>query len=175
MPKIYASNEEHNFNQGELIFVNGVAAAASDADVSYFGEAGYGIDNTAHVLSELDKLPKATLIAIAEEMELELPAVIKKRYLVQALYAALGTATATDFTGFTVTYANGDVSATGVAPTETAKGTGETFAAKANTFTLTGKVFAGWKDAGNNVYAAGGTVTMGTANMTLTAQWVDAG
>lgn len=174
MPKIYAPNEDHNFNQGELAFINGVAAAASDADVSYFVEAGYGIDNTAHVLSELDKLPKATLLAIAEEMELELPEVIKKQYLVQALYAALDSATVTDFTQFTVTYANGNAEATGDAPTETAKATGQTFVAKANTFTLTGKVFAGWEDAAGKVYKAGDNVTMGTANMTLTAQWVDA-
>src|SRR5450830_1136225 len=68
----------------------------------------------------------------------------------------------------TVAYANGG--GTGTAPTQTAVSEGASFTVAANTFTRAGYTFSGWND-GSNTYAANSTYTMGTSNVTLTAQW----
>jgi len=72
----------------------------------------------------------------------------------------------------TVTYANGG--GTGTPPTQAPVAQGATFTVAANTFTRAGFTFAGWHD-GTNPYAAGATYTMGTSNVTLTAQWTALG
>ena len=70
-----------------------------------------------------------------------------------------------------VTYAlNGG---TGTIPTETVKGEGDKFTLHDGTTGITapeGMVFDGWND-GTTTYAAGGEYTMGTSDVTLTAQW----
>ena len=71
---------------------------------------------------------------------------------------------------YTVTYAAGDASATGDAPTQADLANGETFTVAANTFVVAGKDFVKWND-GSADYAPGATYTVGTANVTLTAQW----
>ena len=68
----------------------------------------------------------------------------------------------------TVTYASGG--GTGTPPTQADVAEGASFIVAANTFTRAGFTFAGWND-GTNPYAAGATYTMGTSNVTLTAQW----
>src|SRR5450830_1828703 len=68
----------------------------------------------------------------------------------------------------TVTYANGG--GTGTAPTQTAVSEGASFTVAVNTFTRAGYTFGGWND-GSNTYAANSTYTVGTSNVTLTAQW----
>lgn len=81
-----------------------------------------------------------------------------------------GNGPSTDPVTHTVTYVAGNADATGTAPTQTAVEEGKTFTVAENTFTLEGHTFAGWSD-GSKTYAAGDTYTMGTANVTLTAQW----
>ena len=79
---------------------------------------------------------------------------------------------------YTVTY-SGNISTSGTAPVDgSAYVTGATVTVKANTGTLTkaGFAFAGWNteaNGGGTAYAASGaaTFTMGTANVTLYAQW----
>ena len=71
---------------------------------------------------------------------------------------------------YTITYAAGDGTATGDAPTQEDKAEGETFSVAANTFTVAGKDFVKWND-GTNDYAPGATYTVGTDNVVLTAQW----
>ena len=68
-----------------------------------------------------------------------------------------------------VTYvANG---ATGDVPTQIPVAEGSSFTvASADGLTMEGHNFAGWSD-GSTTYAAGSTYTMGTSNVTLTAQW----
>lgn len=68
---------------------------------------------------------------------------------------------------YTVTYAlNGGQ---GSAPTETTKNVNATFTV-ASAPTKTGSTFAGWSD-GTRVYGAGSSYLVGTADITLTAQW----
>ena len=74
---------------------------------------------------------------------------------------------------YTVTYAAGDASATGNAPTQEDLAAGETFSVAANPFTVDGKDFVTWND-GSADYAPSATYTMGSANVTLTAQWAAA-
>ena len=71
---------------------------------------------------------------------------------------------------YTITYAAGDGTATGDAPTQVDKAEGETFEVAANTFEVAGKDFVKWND-GTNDYAPGATYTVGTDNVVLTAQW----
>lgn len=70
----------------------------------------------------------------------------------------------------TVTYAKGDSTATGTAPTQAATAPGGEFTLAENTFTLTGKTFVGWED-GSNLYKAGATYSMPNGPVTLTARW----
>lgn len=76
---------------------------------------------------------------------------------------------ATSSPTYTVTYdLNGG---SGTAPTQASLCEGETFkVASADRITKTCYTFASWSD-GSNTYAAGDTYTMGTANVTLMAQW----
>lgn len=71
---------------------------------------------------------------------------------------------------YTVTYAKGEESATGDAPTQADKAATETFKVAANTFELAGKVFDHWND-GTADYNPEDTYTVGTSNVTLTAIW----
>ncbi len=71
---------------------------------------------------------------------------------------------------YTITYAAGDGTATGDAPTQVDKAEGETFTVAANTFEVAGKDFVKWND-GTKDYNPGATYTMGSADVTLTAQW----
>ena len=74
---------------------------------------------------------------------------------------------------YTISFAAGEGS--GDAPATVAdKAQGETFTVPANTYDApVDKVFAGWND-GTNDYAPGDTYTVGTANVVLTAQWINA-
>ena len=56
-------------------------------------------------------------------------------------------------------------------PTQSPVSEGASFiVASGTTLSRAGFTFAGWND-GTNPYAAGATYTMGTSNVTLTAQW----
>lgn len=79
-----------------------------------------------------------------------------------------------DESAHSVTYAKGNSSATGDAPTEVDRTFGESFPAKANTFTLSGKVFNGWSSSAGGMYEAGDSITMPNQDLLLTAQWEDA-
>jgi len=70
---------------------------------------------------------------------------------------------------YTVTYVRNG--ATGTLPTATSKNIGNTFTiAGIGAITKTGYTFAGWND-GTTTYQAGNTYTVGTSDITLTAQW----
>ena len=73
---------------------------------------------------------------------------------------------------YTVTYAKGEESATGTAPTQDELAAGEKFTVAANTFTYAGHDFSTWNDGLNN-FDPGMEYTMGSANVTLTAQWIE--
>lgn len=73
-------------------------------------------------------------------------------------------------TTYTITYNAGG--ATGTVPTQSALAAGDTFTvASHGNLMKNGMEFAGWSD-GSRTYNAGDTYTMGSENVTLTAQWV---
>jgi uncharacterized repeat protein (TIGR02543 family) len=62
--------------------------------------------------------------------------------------------------------------ATGPVPVEGSHGVGETFTVSTgSSLTKVGYTFAGWSDGTNNINA-GGTYTVGTSNIVLTARWI---
>lgn len=75
MPRIFASHDEHNFNQGAVAFVNGVGVLPfGDDALPWFEDEdkGYVIDPAKHILTAIDTLPRDTLNAIAAYMGLTL-------------------------------------------------------------------------------------------------------
>ncbi len=74
---------------------------------------------------------------------------------------------------YTVTYAKGEESATGDAPTQDELAAGEKFTVAANPFAYEGHDFSTWNDGSADV-APASEYTMGAANVTLTAQWITA-
>ena len=74
---------------------------------------------------------------------------------------------------YTVTYAKGEESATGDAPTQDELAAGEKFTVAANPFAYEGHDFSTWNDGSKDV-APASEYTMGSANVTLTAQWITA-
>lgn len=63
MPRIYAQNESHAMNWGEVDFVAGVAAVAAGANVDYFNDADrhYIVDDSKHKLELWDGMTAAEL------------------------------------------------------------------------------------------------------------------
>lgn len=107
--------------------------------------------------------------------------------------SAAGTTESTSCSGaasinYTITYVNGSFvvgagaggpysvtydlgGGTGTTPTETSKANGTTFQTAANSgFSRSGFTFAGWSCNGTS-YGASASITMGSANLTCTAQW----
>lgn len=76
-----------------------------------------------------------------------------------------------DSSAHSVTYAKGNNSATGTAPTDVDRTYGESFPAKANTFSLTGYSFDGWSGSNGQMYEEGDTIVMPNQNLLLTAMW----
>ncbi len=66
MPRIYAENQTHVCDQGQVDFIAGVAALASGADTAYFAVAArnYTIDTTRHAMEVWDYLTVAQLDAL---------------------------------------------------------------------------------------------------------------
>ena len=83
--------------------------------------------------------------------------------------AGVVTANAAGVTTYTVTYNLGGGS--GTTPTETPKASGEVFTTAASSgFSRGGYTFTGWL-CGGTTYAALASITMGSANLSCTAQW----
>ena len=66
MPRIYAENETHVCDQGQIDFIAGVTALAATADTSYFAVSarGYTIDTTRHAMEVWDYSSVAQLDAL---------------------------------------------------------------------------------------------------------------
>lgn len=63
MPRIYADVETHNMTWGEVDFINGVAAVASNVNTSFF-TPDYVIDDNKHVRTFLDDMTSDELRAV---------------------------------------------------------------------------------------------------------------
>ena len=84
--KIYAPNENHNCDYG-VDFINGVGFTGEVAVANLLVARGYTkVEATA--LSEFDKLPTSTLIALANEFEVTIEENATKAEIVLALITA---------------------------------------------------------------------------------------
>lgn len=63
MPRIYADVENHNMSWGEVDFINGIAAVASDVNTDYF-DAEYVVDESKHIRTFLDDMASDELRAV---------------------------------------------------------------------------------------------------------------
>ena len=86
MPRIYAPVEDYNVKGNGTDFYFGAAATSSAAVAAEFEAEGYEIDDTKDVLSIWDKMDVATLVLVANEMEIE-TADLSKKELVAAIEA----------------------------------------------------------------------------------------
>ena len=73
---------------------------------------------------------------------------------------------------FAVTFASGNTSAAGTAPTQETVTAGTEITLPANPYTYYGMNFTGWSD-GTNTYQASNAYTMPAHNVTFTAQWTN--
>ena len=110
MPRIFAPNDEHNFNAGGVQFVNGAAALAKDHDSLPFfaAEKGYIVDNSKHTLTALDTLPRATLDAIAAYMGITLVPADGKLEVIRDIEGMISTAKLGALTVESVAHASKD-------------------------------------------------------------------
>lgn len=76
MPRIYAPNESHNMEWGEVDFVEGVATCAASAAsaIAYFTAEGYTIDNSKHIRTLLDDLTPVQLRALCTYLRMTIDA-----------------------------------------------------------------------------------------------------
>lgn len=93
MPRIFAPNGEHHFNMGGVPFVNGAAALPlNDPALPFFASAkGYVVDNSKHVLTALDDLPRAKLDAVSLYLGVALVPADTKGVLIRKIETALST------------------------------------------------------------------------------------
>ena len=93
MPRIFAPHDEHEFNAGGVPFVNGAAALAKDhASLPFFASAkGYVVDESKHILTAIDTLPRATLDAIAAYMGITLDPTDGKYEVIRDIEGAIST------------------------------------------------------------------------------------
>ena len=92
MPRIYAGNVKHSFNQGVVEFTEGAAAVAANAQTGWFHDNHYAIDASKHALTEFDKLDVTALQAICDQVGIaHTPATDTKQSLVRAIETAVST------------------------------------------------------------------------------------
>lgn len=100
MPRIFAPHEGFNSTQGYVDFVNGAAAvsASASAAIAFFTAKGFDMDNSKHVLTELDKLSRAQLNAIAAYCGIALVPADGKLEVIRDIEAFVSTAKLTALT-----------------------------------------------------------------------------
>lgn len=93
MPRIFAPHDEHEFNAGGVPFVNGAAVLPKDhASLPFFAVAkGYVVDESKHILTAIDTLPRATLNSIAVYMGITLDPTDGKYEVIRDIEGAIST------------------------------------------------------------------------------------
>lgn len=176
------------FAQGDVISLTGYsgsnASASSPQGFSlYDGAGGSALTQYAHIVTT--STSKNTLFTESYTIPAGSALIGKTGVFVSRYFPSGDKGVSAYFVGVTitrsnggdtkeshsVTYAKGDEAVTGVVPTQEDVEEEGTFTVAAGTgLAWEGHSFTGWNDGSNN-YAAGDTYTMGTSNVTLTAQW----
>ena len=167
MPRIFASHDEHNFNQGAVNFENGVGVLPyGDESIPWFQVTGknYTIDNSKHALTAFDRLPRATLDSIAVYMGITLDPTDGKYEVIRDIEGFISTA---NLGSITVSSAAGtETGDTKITITGTA-GTGNKYYYKCAAGALSplygDQIDGGWKE-----IATGDEITPGATDTHIT-------
>ena len=72
MPRIYAPEQDDTQSQGEVQFINGVAALPAGSDTTKWAAAGYTVDTRQHSVQPLDKLSIEDLWLLCDQLKINL-------------------------------------------------------------------------------------------------------
>jgi hypothetical protein len=107
MPRIYAPEEDAKQAQGEIVFVNGVAALPAGTDTTAWSAAGYTVDTRQHTLQPLDKLSIADLWLMCDQLGIDLSLAPEEIPTRAAMVPLIDAAVATALDAITVSCAQG--------------------------------------------------------------------
>jgi hypothetical protein len=108
MPRIYAPEEDAKQAQGEIVFVNGVAALPAGTDTTAWSAAGYTVDTRQHTLQPLDKLSIADLWLLCDQLGINLSLDPGETPTRAVMVPAIDAAVATVLDAITVSCAQGE-------------------------------------------------------------------
>lgn len=108
MPRIYAPEEDAKQAQGEIVFVNGVAALPAGTDTTAWSAAGYTVDTRQHTLQPLDKLSIADLWLLCDQLGINLSLAPEEIPTRAAMVPLIDAAVATVLDAITVSCAQGE-------------------------------------------------------------------
>lgn len=93
MARIFAPNENHNFDIDGVTFINGAGAvpSANTDVVAWFTSKGYTIKASGDTLTFWDKLTKAQLLEFAAEQSIADAETMTKADLITAIEAVIAT------------------------------------------------------------------------------------
>lgn len=107
MPRIYAPEEDAKQAQGEIVFVNGVAALPAGTDTTAWSAAGYTVDTRQHTIQPLDKLSIADLWLLCDQLGIDLSLAPEETPTRAAMVPLIDAAVATVLDTITVSCAQG--------------------------------------------------------------------
>lgn len=107
MPRIYAPEEDAKQAQGEIVFVNGVAALPAGTDTTAWSAAGYTVDTRQHTIQPLDKLSIADLWLLCDQLGIDLSLAPEETPTRAAMVPLIDAAVATVLDAITVSCAQG--------------------------------------------------------------------
>lgn len=108
MPRIYAPEEDAKQAQGEIVFVNGVAALPAGTDTTAWSAAGYTVDTRQHEIQPLDKLSIADLWLLCDQLGIDLSLAPEEIPTRAAMVPLIDAAVASSLDAITVSCAQGE-------------------------------------------------------------------
>ncbi len=108
MPRIYAPEEDAKQAQGEITFVNGVAALPAGTDTTAWSAAGYTVDTRQHEIQPLDKLSIADLWLLCDQLGIDLSLAPEEIPTRAAMVPLIDAAVASSLDAITVSCAQGE-------------------------------------------------------------------
>lgn len=94
MPRVFAPEQAHKFNQGAIEFINGVAELPSTVSAritTALTAAGYTVDTSKHDLTAIDKLTMAEIKEICDYLGIAYLAADTKYQVVRKLETGIST------------------------------------------------------------------------------------